>query len=808
MFRIIPEAESYREYVLLKEGQSLLFRAATPEDVPVVDAFMKGASRESLQMRFMGGVSQVPRKFIEDLCTNDPKDRFCILAIQGEPPDHRVIGLGNYVGMGGRNLAEVAFLVADAHQGHGISTLLLDRLAGIAAGSGYAGFEAEVLYDNQKMIHVFKASGFETRQAFEGGCIHMEFPVTGAAVVRERGELRDRIATANSLIPLLKPGRVAVVGASRDSSGVGSLIFKYLLDADFKGTVFPVNKQAAAVHGVRAYPSLLELPEPVDLVVIAVPAPQVMEVAEHAIQAGARALLVVTSGFAETGPEGAALQERLVELVRSQGARLVGPNCLGVMNTHPDVQLNASLAPRTPPRGRVAFFSHSAALGLVIIDYAVERGLGFSTFVTAGNRADVSGNDLLQYWEEDSDTDMALLYLETFGNPRRFARVARRFTRRKPILCVKAARSRAGQDAAKAHIAAAAQRDAETDVLFRQAGVIRANTLEEMFDVAVLLAHQPLPAGHRVAIVSNSGGVVTICADACEANGLEVQGASTLDLGAFAAPEAYERSIREALGRSTVDALIVIFARVGEGDPAPVRRAILRGVEAAEGETGMVKPVLLCMMGARGAVSLASEEGGEAAVQRTFPSFRFPESAALALGHAAQYAAFRRQPAGRLLWYEDARSTAARQRTELLLESWSGAPHDGWMKALEAQELLADFGLAVEAPAAHSASRTPALKLWVGADPHFGPVLSLRRRDHPAISCITPLMDTDARGMAEAAGWPEHAALMELLGRVSHLVEEIPWVAELHAEIVVEGGAEGGPVVMAAEGLRLRLGNP
>jgi acyl-CoA synthetase (NDP forming) len=313
-----------------------------------------------------------------------------------------------------------------------VSTLILERLAGIAAGKGFTGFEAEVLSDNQAMIGVFRDSGFEVHQAaVEFGSVHLEFPIGGMASVRERAELRERIAAANSLVPLLQPRAVAVVGASRDPGAIGSMIFRAILRGNFAGTVFPVNRQAGAVHGVRAWASVRELPEAPDLVVIAVPSAGVIEVAGEALQSGARGLLVVTSGFAETGPDGARLQEQLVELVRSHGARLIGPNCLGLMNTHPDVRLNASLAPAMAPRGRIGFFSHSAALGIVILKYAEERGLGFSSFVSAGNRADVSGNDLLQFWEEDPSTDIALLYLETFGDPRRFARIARRLAYRK-----------------------------------------------------------------------------------------------------------------------------------------------------------------------------------------------------------------------------------------------------------------------------------------------------------------------------------------------------------------------------------------
>ena len=650
MFRIIPEARNFSEYVLLRDGERVFLRASTAEDVPAVEALMRSVSRESLQMRFMGAVAYVARSVIEIMCGGEPRDRLCLLAIVGKEPEARVVGIGNYISLGVGGKAEVAFLVQDDFQGRGISTLLLERLAGIAAGQGFVGFEAEVLYENQPMINVFRDSGFEVVQALEGGSIHVNFPVGGMASLRERVELRDRIAAANSLVPLLQPRTVAVVGASRDPAAVGSMIFRAILRSNFSGTVYPVNNQTSSVHGVHAYPSVRELPERADLVVVAVPAGNVLAVAEEALHSGTKGLLVVTSGFAECGAEGRALQSELMNVVRSHGARLIGPNCLGLMNTHPEVSLNASLAPEMSPRGRIGFFSHSAALGLVILNYAAERGLGFSIFVSAGNRADVSGNDLLQFWEEDTSTDIALLYLETFGNARRFARIARRISYRKPILCVKSARSRAGRDVARAHIGAVGLGDTEVDVLFRQAGVIRADTLEEMFDVAVLLANQPLPRGNRVAIISNSGGVLTICADACEAHGLVITGPGAIDLGPLATVEAYERAVQEMMEHGEVDALIAIFACVGNYDPEVVGRGIRRGVVRAERKTGVSKPALLCLMGATGAVQFGVETGGETAARHVFPSYRFPESAAQALARAVQYSAFRAQSGGRLLW--------------------------------------------------------------------------------------------------------------------------------------------------------------
>ncbi len=801
MFRIIPDGRNFSEYVLLRDGESVLLRTATAADVPAVEELMKSVSRESLQMRFMGAVSYVAPSVIETMCKGEPRDRLCLLAIEGADPG-RVVGMGDYISLGTGGRAEVAFLVRDEFQGRGISTLILERLAGIAAAFGFVGFEAEVLYENQAMINVFRDSGFEVHQAaVTGGSLHVEFPVGGLAALRERVELRDRIATANSLVPLLAPRTVAVVGASRDPASIGSMIFGAILRGAFTGTVYPVNNQAGSVHGVRASASVGELPEPPELVVIAVPAPAVLDVARDALQAGAKGLLVVTSGFAESGPEGAARQGELVELVRSHGARLVGPNCLGLINTHADVSLNASLAPAMAPRGRIGFFSHSAALGLVILRYAEERGLGFSTFVSAGNRGDVSGNDLLQYWEEDPATDVALLYLETFGDPRRFARIARRIAHRKPVLCVKSARSRAGRDVARAHIGAVAQSDTNVDMLFRQAGVIRAETLEEMFDVAALLSSQPLPRGERVAIISNSGGVLTICADACEAHGLVVAGPGVLDLGPLVTVEAYEDAVKDTLEHDEVDALIAIYACVGNCDADVVGRGIRRGVVRAERKTGVEKPALLCLMGAAGTVRFGSEDAGGSASRHVFPSYRFPESAALALARAAQYAAFRRRPGGRLLWYEDADPAAARQEVAALLESEPGDML--WLEGSRAAGILGHFGIPTGGGPFVPAADAEKAFLEVRSDPSFGPLLRILRQGKEPVLRITPLTDQDIRDVLQAAEMPTECGVEELLGRISQAISELPWLSAMTAEIHrVEHGA-GGCHVALASGVRI-----
>ena len=782
MFAILPDGADYREFVLLKDGRSILLRLAAPEDADRVEQFINSRTKQTLALRFMAGVARVSRKFVEDLCECDPRRWACLLAVEGE--DQRILGLGNYVGDGG-NLAEVAFLVAEEDQGRGIATLILEKLGGLAAGAGYVGFEAEVLFENQKMVRVFRDSGFETRQALEGGIIHVRFPLNAPEAMRERAATRERVAVANSLVPLFRPKTVAVVGASRDPSSLGNALFRNILQGRFKGTLYPVNPRAHAIEGVRAYPSLSDLPEAPDLVILAVPASKVLTVARRALDMGSRGLLVLAAGFAETGPEGARRQERLEKLVRSRGARLVGPNCLGLLNTDASIQLNASLATSLPPRGRVGFFSHSAALGVVILQYAAERGLGFSTFVSAGNRADVSGNDLLQYWDEDPNTDLALLYLETFGNARRFARLARRMSHRKPILCVKSARSHAGRRMAQAHIGASPQNDAEVEALFQQAGVIRANTLEELFDIALLLSHQPLPKGNRVAVISNSGGVATICADACESSGMQIGGPGVVDLQATATAEQYETACQQALEHPEVDALIATFACVGNCDPNAVARAIRRAAIQAERRPALAKPTLLSLMGVSGAVAVGLAPAGGSA--RTFPSYRFPESAALALSKAVEYARFRLLPPGRILGYEGTDPMAARMLVEQALQ---GAAKDApplALKGPQARTLLGHFGLPVQTAQPPVEGKRTSLRVVISltVDPDFGPIWRFHRRGGDSILRITPMTDLDIAGVIERLRLPAHRGFSETLGRLTQMVEELPWIHAFSAQVDV-----------------------
>jgi acetyl coenzyme A synthetase (ADP forming)-like protein len=499
---------------------------------------------------------------------------------------------------------------------------------------------------------------------------------------------------APSLKPFFEPRVVAVVGASRRRGRIGTEIFRSILDAGYRGTVVPVNPGATSVEGVMAYPSVSAIPLDVDLAVIAVPCEQVEAVVDDCIGTGVKALVVISAGFGETGGEGRARQARIVDKVRAAGIRMVGPNCMGLINTHPDVSLNATFSPVYPPKGRLALSTQSGALGLAILEYARRLNIGLSSFVSIGNKADVSTNDLIEYWADDAATEVILMYVESFGNPRKFSQLARQVGRRKPIVAVKSGRSKAGARAASSHTGALAQRDVVVDALFRQAGVIRTSSIEEMFDVATLLAHQPLPTGKRVAILTNAGGPGIMAADACEARGLQLvtlgeqtcaalreflpQAASVgnpVDMLASASAADFDRAIRILLRDGQVDSLLAIFIPPLVTETADVAAAI----RAATVET-FGKPVLASFMAAQG----APPELG------SIPAYLFPESAASALARAVQHAEWRARPAGRAPFFPDARAGDARNVIDRV-----AANGGGWLTPTDAQAVLRAFGIKV-----------------------------------------------------------------------------------------------------------------
>jgi acetate---CoA ligase (ADP-forming) len=489
--------------LILRDGTTALIRVAQPEDREALGAFFEQLSPESRQRRFFS-LSIPGGQWIDVLCNpSNPRKQLTLIVVRAAGGAPRIIATGSYLTEKEQDhMAEVALAVDDAFHGKGLGSLLLERLALLAVRHGIRHFWAVTHVDNRPMLEVFHRSGFQVQETLEHGYVQLVFAVEPTEASVARSELLDRLFTTASLHPLFQPTSVAVVGASRDPSSIGFRILEALVMNRFQGPVYPVNPRASVVGSIRAYPSVRDLPEPVDLAVVAVPRDAALGVVDECAERSVKALVVITAGFAEVGVEGRALQQALVDKVRGYGMRLVGPNCLGLLNTDPQVRLNASFSPIFPPPGRVALSSQSGALGLAILALARQLHLGLSTFISVGNKADVSGNDLLQYWEEDEHTDVILLYLESFGNPRRFARIARRVSRRKPIVVMKSGRTRAGSRAAGSHTAALAASDVAVEALFRQTGVIPAETLAEMFDLAAALGSQPLPKGHRVAIVT------------------------------------------------------------------------------------------------------------------------------------------------------------------------------------------------------------------------------------------------------------------------------------------------------------------
>lgn len=783
MFRIIAEGLDYKEHVILKNGQGLSIRPAFPDDYSIVKSFLKRISPESLRMRFMASVSEVSEKVIKDLCSGNFSENGCLLAITGIEGKNKVVGLGNYIATGNGHSAEVAFLIEDEYQGKGIGTLLLERLAGIAAANGFIDLEAEVLPDNQQMISLFKSSGLEKHRVWHSDTVHVELPADGAAALWERTDLRERIAIGNSLIPLLRPKAVAVIGASRNPSSIGNIVFKNILYSNFKGKIFPININADSVNGIKAYSTVNELPEVIDLAIIAVPALKVYKAVEEAIKTGAKGIVVVSAGFAETGEDGKERQKKLVELVRAHGVRLLGPSCLGVMNTDPEIRLNASLAPKIMSPGNAGFFSHSAALGIVILEYAMEKGVEFTTFVSAGNRADVSGNDLLQYWEEDPNTKLAILYLETFGNPRKFVRIARRMTYKKPILCVKSAKSAVGRRAVEMKSGAFTGGELEIEALFMQTGIILAPTLEDLFDVAVILANQPLPRGNNVNVIANSSGMATIFADACEMNNLNIDENGVYDLGAFTSAENYYEAVKSALLKESVDSLLVGFACVGDCDVKLIASEIKKGIREAEEITKIKKPVLLSLMGAYGTISLV-DEGIADQSKHKFPAFRFPESAVNALGRIVRYVEFKRQPLGKLVWYNDVSSDKARLIIQKALSNNSEYHKIISVDKNDADSILDFFGINVTDI---ESQLTKNLIIKVRPDTLFGPVIEIKVPNNGTIVRITPLTDRDLEKVLKDVPNEINKGIAEILGRISQLIEEIPWLWELEIKIVTKG---------------------
>jgi acyl-CoA synthetase (NDP forming)/RimJ/RimL family protein N-acetyltransferase len=682
--------------VVASDGGIVHLRPILPSDADALVRFHESLSERTRYLRFFGPYPRISPRDLERFTNVDHHSRVAFICLLGD----EIIAVGRYEGLPGdggpggtsgtegSDSAEVAFVVRDSHQGRGLGSILLEHLAAAARENGLRRFVAEVLIENHQMVRVFRDAGYQVSRKFDEGTLHLEFdidPTERSLAVRDSREQR---AEARSVHNLLHPTSVAVIGASTDPAKIGHAALSNLLRGNFSGPVYPVNPEARSVSGVRAYGSVTDIPDAVDLAVVAVPASGIDTVMDSCLAKGVKALVLMSAGFADAGEGGLVAERRLVAEARAHGMRVVGPNALGVANTDPEVRLNATLAPDLPGRGRVGFFSQSGALGIAILAAAKERGLGLSTFVSAGNRADLSGNDLLQYWQTDAATDVVLLYLETFGNPRKFARLARRLARTKPIVAVKSGRHSATVPAFAA--SGVPIDDASVQALFEQAGVIRVETLSQLFDTALLLAYQPLPAGPRVAVVGNSTALGLLVSDALLDEGMELAD-PPVDVGAGAPPEELAAAVATAIGRAEgsetgqADALVVVFVPPIAVPGAAYARALREAVAGAD------KPVVAVFLAAEGVpaeLAVPREDGGPG--PGSVPSYPSPERAAAALARVSRYARWRSRPVGQFvcpsgLDTDRARELVARfggeERTELGDE--------------QAVELLACFGITV-----------------------------------------------------------------------------------------------------------------
>ncbi|GAB3143077.1 bifunctional acetate--CoA ligase family protein/GNAT family N-acetyltransferase [Amycolatopsis sp. NPDC004378] len=646
--------------VVLSDGGTVHLRPVVPTDADGLVAFHGKLSERTRYFRYFGAYPRIPEKDLKRFSTVDHHDRVAFAAFLGDD----IVAVGRYERLDGGPSAEVAFVVSDAHQGRGLGSILLEHLAAAASECGLRRFVAEVLAENAAMVRVFRDAGYQVSREIEEGVLHLEFDIDPTEESLAVARSREQAAEARSVHNLLHPASVAVIGASAEPGKVGHAAFANLLVASFTGTVYPVNPEHRSVRGVRAYPSVLDIPDPVDLAVVAVPAEAVESVLDACLAKGVKTLLILSSGFAEAGPHGLHAELRLVGEARAHGMRVVGPNALGVLNTAPSIRLNATLAPRLPGRGRTGFFCQSGALGTAILADAESRGLGLSTFVSAGNRADVSGNDLLQYWETDPDTDLVLLYLESFGNPRKFARLARRLARTKPIVAVKS-----GRHAVRPQLAATSTEidEASVQALFEQAGVVRVESLAQLFDTALVFAHQPLPAGPRVAIVGNSSAIGLLAADTARMQGLRLA-FDPVDVGPQAGPDDFAKAVGEALASPDTDALVVVFAPPVAIPGTAYARALRETVELGER-----KPIVSTFLAAEGVPDELAELSDDGVPARgSIPSYPSPERAVNSLARVVRYAAWRQRPQGTLVRPAGMHTEQAQGIVRELLESESG----------------------------------------------------------------------------------------------------------------------------------------
>ena len=668
--------------IVLRDGGTAHLRPITPQDAEALQRMHLAQSPESTFMRFFVPMPRLTETLLRQFTHVDHTRQVAIVALIGG----EIVGVANYDRLDERQ-AEVAFNIADVHQGRGLGSSLLEHLAAAARERGIQRFVADVLPQNQKMVAVFREAGFMVTQEFDHGVMALAFDIDPTDRSLAVMEAREHASEATSLRALLTPRSIVVIGASRDPESIGARVLQHVIDGGFTGRVHAVNPAVTELQGVRCYPDISEVPGPVDAALVVVPAGAVLEVVRSCGQAGVRGLIVMSGGFAEMGGEGLDSQRELVRAARAQGMRLVGPNSMGLLNTNPQVRLNASLAAQLPLVGGLGLFSQSGALGVAVLASAARRHLGVSSFVSAGNRADVSGNDCMQYWEEDPRTAVVGLYLESIGNPRKFSRIARRLSRKKAVVVVKSGASGYGVPPGHAVRSSRAPREA-LDCMMRQAGVVRVDNIHELFDVAELLVHQPLPAGPRIGIVGNSQAMAVLVADAAISEGLAVC-AEPVTVRNEPSIQEFREALEGCYAQEGTDAVVACFIPpLGTISPDMLR--VLTEVSAASPKT-----TVACLVGVNGVTGAAAGQGSpvaDGAPVRSLPAYPTPEDAILALASVVRYAQWRHRNSGARVDPSGIDRARARELVELSLSGVEqGASVE--LAAEDLSALLACYGL-------------------------------------------------------------------------------------------------------------------
>ncbi|HET7475394.1 MAG TPA: GNAT family N-acetyltransferase [Dermatophilaceae bacterium] len=664
--------------VVLRDGSVAHVRPIRPDDADGIRRFHAGQSAESIYLRFFAPLKQLSDRDVARFTEVDYVDRVAlVVTVRGA-----IIGIGRY-DVVDPGTAEVAFNISDHFQGRGVGSVLLEHLAAIAQEQGVNQFVADVLPQNRKMIQVFSDAGYEVSHHYDDGVISVAFGISPTERSQAVVLAREHRAETVSIRTVLHPASIAVVGAGRRAGSIGHELFANILAGGYTGTVHPVNREAVEVLGVPAVARVTEIAGSVDLAIIAVPADAVLPVVADCAAAGVKALLVGSAGFAESGPEGLARQQALLRAARESGMRVLGPHSYGLLNADPAVRLNATLAQDIPPAGSLGLFAQSGALGVAVLASASRRNLGVSVFASAGNRVDVSGNDFMQYWIDDDSTRVAGLYLESMGNPRKFSRIARELATRKPVVVVKHAISAYGLPPGH-RVRETKVPWAAFDAMLRQAGVIRVENVHQLFDVAQLLIHQPLPAGPRVAIVGNSDALGALTAEACLSWGLEVTH-GPVSLPHDADRVRYAGELRAAFDDPAVDSVLTAFIPPLATPDEEVARVV------AAAAAGSDKPCVATFLGMRGiTAALSGASRAEDGTPETVPAYLMPEDAVRALAAATRYAQWRSRYRGRPVAPDGIDRYAAEQLVERVLAE---SPEGRALSSAECGELLAAYGV-------------------------------------------------------------------------------------------------------------------